>query len=147
MAGIKNIVEKENATVDLHSAVYLFHLVQVLIKHVNATDAHNALVGEIDFLLFDDSMIYANFNKFIVIFHWGVLVPLCKSFLSRKWYAFDGREMQGGESNSLLEQLLKGYFKDAKFGFIRSNLQWMQNELSSLLAKGGTLDTFPCIKL
>lgn len=75
------------------------------------------------------------------------LVPLCKTFLSRKWYSFDGREMHGGEFNSLMEQLLKGYFKDAKFSFVRSNLQWMHDELSSVLSKGGVLVTFPCIKL
>lgn len=91
-------------------------------------------------------MIHANLNKFIVTFYLG-LVPLCKRFLSRKWYSFDGREMHGGESNSLMEQLLKGYFKDAKFLFIRSNLEWMKDELSSLLSNGGVLTTFPCIKL
>lgn len=72
---------------------------------------------------------------------------MCKAFLSRKWYAFDGREVHGGESNSLLEQLLKGYFKDAKFSFIRSNLVWMETEISDLKAKGGVLPTFPCIKV
>lgn len=75
------------------------------------------------------------------------LVALCKTFLSRKWYAFDGREVHGGESNSLMEQLLKGYFKDAKFSFIRSNLQWMANETPDLTTKGGALVTFPCIKM
>lgn len=55
--------------------------------------------------------------------------------------------MNGGEFNSLMEQLLKGYFKDAKFAFVRSNLQWMSDELSGVLAKGGVLVTFPCIKL
>lgn len=74
-------------------------------------------------------------------------VPLCEAFLSRKWYAFNGREMQGGESNSLLEQLLKGYFKDAKFSFIRSTLQWMESEMAELKAKGGVLNTMPCIKM
>lgn len=75
------------------------------------------------------------------------LVPLCKSFLSRKWYAFNGREVQGGESNSLLEQLLKGYLKDAKFSFIRSTLHWMETEMPDLNAKGGVLTTMPCIKM
>lgn len=55
--------------------------------------------------------------------------------------------MQGGEFNSLIEQLLKGYFQDAKFGFVRSNLQWMSDELAGVLSKGGVLVTFPCIKL
>lgn len=55
--------------------------------------------------------------------------------------------MQGGEFNTLIEQLLKGYFKDAKFAFVRSNLQWMTEELEGVLSKGGVMVTFPCIKL
>lgn len=75
------------------------------------------------------------------------LVSLCKGFLSRKWFSFEGREMAGGEYNSLLEQLLKGYFKDSKFSFIRSNLQSIAAEVNDLGTKGGKLATFPCIKL
>lgn len=74
-------------------------------------------------------------------------VPLCRGFLSRKWYSFVGREMQGGESNALLEQLLRGYFKDANFSFIRSHLQWIETEINDLKTKGGSLATFPCIKM
>lgn len=55
--------------------------------------------------------------------------------------------MQGAEFNSLLEQLLKGYFKDAKFSFIRTNLQWIEAEIGCLKLKKGLLKTFPCIKL
>lgn len=74
-------------------------------------------------------------------------VPLCKGFLSRKWYSFEGRDMQGGEYNSLLEQLLKGYFKDSTFSFIRSNLQWVKTEINELDMRGGLLPTFPCVKM
>lgn len=52
LAGIKNVIEKQDVTVDLHSAVYIFHLVQALIKHATVTDAHNTFVGEIEFLNF-----------------------------------------------------------------------------------------------
>lgn len=55
--------------------------------------------------------------------------------------------MQGGEYNSLLEQLLKGYLKNAKFSFIRSILQWIETETNDLKIKGGSLTTFPCIKM
>lgn len=75
------------------------------------------------------------------------LVPLCKAFLSRRWFSFDGREMHGGEYNSLLEQLLKGYFKDSKFSFIRTNMQSIEEEINDLKTKGGQLKTFPCIKI
>lgn len=49
--GIKNIVQKQEDTVDLNSAVYIFHLVQALIKHVSGTDAHQAHVGKMRFVL------------------------------------------------------------------------------------------------
>lgn len=143
LAGIKNVVEKQEVAADLHSAVYIFHLVQALIRHVSVADAYKEHVGKIEFLLFE--MNYSNDSLQLSVF--GRPVPLCKTFLSRKWYSFDGREMHGAEFNSLIEQLLKGYFKDAKFGFVRSNLQWMTVELAGVLSKGGLLVTFPCIKL
>lgn len=74
-------------------------------------------------------------------------VPLCSEFLKRKWYAFDGKEMQGAECNMLLEHLLRGFFRDIKFSSIKVNLQWMKKELLDIKAKGGCLKTFPCIKL
>lgn len=95
----------------------MFHLTQSLIKHVPEKDAYNIHV-----------------------------VTLCKGFLSKKWCSFNGREMHGAEFNSLLEQLLKGYLKNAKYSFIRLNLNWIENEIPDLKTKRGTLTTFPCIK-
>ncbi|XP_031621413.1 Fanconi anemia group D2 protein [Contarinia nasturtii] len=118
LAAVINITKSADVAVDLHSAVYMFHFAQAVIKHTDAKDAYHTHV-----------------------------VTLCKGFLSRKWYSFEGREMQGGEYNSLLEQLLKGYIKDAKFSFIRSNLQWIETEINDLKTKGGSLITFPCIKI
>lgn len=115
---VENITQNAEVAVDLHSAVYMFHFAQAIIKHTEVKDAYHTHV-----------------------------VSLCQGFLSRKWYSFEGREMQGGEYNSLLEQLIKGYIKDAKFSFIRSNLQWIETEISDLKTKGGSLTTFPCIKM
>lgn len=137
ISGIKHITQFAKVAVDLNSAVYMFHFSQALIKHVSDKEAYNVHVGEFRKLSFSSSTILTICP----------LVPLCKGFLSRKWYAFDGREMAGSESNSLLEQLLKGYFKDAKFSFIRSNLNWVETEISDLKARGGVLPTFPCIKM
>lgn len=55
LAGIKNIVEKQEVAVDLHSAVYIFHLVQALIKHVSVADAYKEHVGKTEFTLFETS--------------------------------------------------------------------------------------------
>lgn len=142
LAGVKNIAEKAEVAVDLHSAVYMFHLTQALIKHVSLKDAYNVHVGKQSphQILYQNRDYFKNSNV-------SFSVPLCKGFLSRRWYSFEGREMHGGENNSLLEQLLKGYFKDSKFSFIRSNLQSIEAEVSDLKIKGGKLETFPCIKV
>lgn len=75
------------------------------------------------------------------------LVPLCTKFLSKKWYSFDGKEIHGNEYNLLLEQLLKGFFKDAKFSFIISQVQTVETEIKNMTSKGGVLKSMPCIKL
>lgn len=48
LAGIKNVVQNSEITVDLHSAVYMFHLAQALIKLVTVKDAYNNHVGTIE---------------------------------------------------------------------------------------------------
>lgn len=74
------------------------------------------------------------------------LVPLCERFLSRMWYAFDGSEQRGAEFNALLDELLRGYFKDAGFSFIGTSLEWIMNDLTELTAQNGILNKFPCFK-
>lgn len=45
LAGIKNITQNAEVAVDLHSAVYMFHFAQALIKHVSIKDAYSVHVG------------------------------------------------------------------------------------------------------
>lgn len=143
LAGIKNIAQNADVAIDLHSAVYMYHLTQALIKHVSQKDAYNTYVGKGKVLSHQNSLTFTQLKKNCKL----LTVSLCNGFLSRKWFSFEGREMQGGEFNSLLEQLLKGYFKDAKYSFIRANLQWIESEASGLKTRGGNLLTFPCIKM
>lgn len=86
-------------------------------------------------------------NEILYFLHPFALVPLCSEFLKRKWYAFDGKEMQGAECNALIEHLLRGFFREVKFSSIKINLQWVKRELLDLKERGGCLATFPCIKL
>lgn len=46
LAGIKNITQNADVAVDLHSAVYMFHYAQALIKHVSVKDAYITHVGK-----------------------------------------------------------------------------------------------------
>lgn len=62
VAGIKNVVKFVEVTVDLHSAVYIFHFVQALVKHVTVKEAYNTHVGEIDVVIFFDEF-WHEFNK------------------------------------------------------------------------------------
>ena len=49
LAGIKNVTRNAEVAVDLHSAVYMFHLAQALIKHISVKDAYGAHVGKKSF--------------------------------------------------------------------------------------------------
>lgn len=44
--GIKNIVQNADTAVDMHSAVYMFHFVQALIRHVSDKNAYSIHVGK-----------------------------------------------------------------------------------------------------
>lgn len=46
LAGIKHITQNSEIAVDLHSAVYMYHFAQALIKHVSGNDAYNIHVGK-----------------------------------------------------------------------------------------------------
>lgn len=140
------MIENCDIVSDLRSAVYMFHLVQSLVKYVNGDDAYKMYVGR--FLLYFNCS-SANINlvyyfSFVVV----SIVKLSEKFLSRVWYAFDGSEERGNEYNSLLDDLLKGYFKNANFDFIRSNAEWIYNEISNSEGNHGRLlKTFPCFKM
>lgn len=122
----------------MRSAVYMYHLVQSLIKFADNDDAHETYVGESQCQM----LINLDFK-----FHFFLLsVELCKEFLSRVWYAFDGTEERGTEYNTSLDDLLKGYFKNSKFSFINSNAQWILVESKDLNRKNDILRTFPCFK-
>lgn len=58
LAAIKNITRNSDVAMDLHSAVYIFHVAQALIKHVTDKDAYHNHVGMVD-NLFAMLMIFA----------------------------------------------------------------------------------------
>lgn len=50
LAGIKNIIQNAEVAMDLHSAVYMFHFAQALIKLVTDKEAYNTHVGTAAFI-------------------------------------------------------------------------------------------------
>lgn len=46
LAALKRIIQNAEIAVDLHSAVYMFHFAQAVIKHIPVKEAYNIYVGE-----------------------------------------------------------------------------------------------------
>lgn len=73
-----------------------------------------------------------------------ISVNLCETFLSRLWYTFDGSIENGAQYNILLDELLKGLFKNSSMTRTKNYFKWLKNEVSLLKQKNSTLKTFPC---
>lgn len=75
-----------------------------------------------------------------------ISVDLCYGFLSRRWYDQHGCEERSAQCNILLDELLNGYFKDAKLSFVRDHAQWIDTEINSFAKnnKKAAFKTFPC---
>lgn len=46
LAALKRIIQNAEIAVDLHSAVYMFHFAQAVIKHISVKEAYTIYVGE-----------------------------------------------------------------------------------------------------
>lgn len=77
-----------------------------------------------------------------------ISVDLCYGFLTHPWYDQNGCEEYGALCNILLDELLIGYFKDAKLSFVRDHVTWINAELNTFVKndKKATFKTFPCFK-
>lgn len=75
-----------------------------------------------------------------------ISVDLCYGFLSRRWYDQHGCEERSAQCNILLDELLNGYFKDAKLSFIRDHATWINTEIDTFAKnnKKAAFKTFPC---
>lgn len=116
LAGIKCIMLNAKVVLDLRSAVYMFTLIKSLVRHADEPRAYAKFVGKI-----------------------------CHDFLSKQWYDQCGGEERGTQCNVMLDTLLRGYFKDRKFAFIRTHIDWIEAEVQEFLPNKNTaFKTFPC---
>lgn len=116
LAGIHSIMANAKVVLDLRSAIYMFTLIKSLVKHLDDPRAYAKYVGQI-----------------------------CHDFLSKQWYDQYGSEERGTQCNVLLDTLLRGYFKDRKFAFIRAHINWIDEEVKEFLPNKNTpFNTFPC---
>lgn len=72
-----------------------------------------------------------------------MLVGLCRKFLSRKWYNYDGAPERGGKCNVLLDDLLKGLMKAATLNQIGEMLKIILRDVKDLCGKNDTMKSFP----
>lgn len=70
-------------------------------------------------------------------------VNLCEKFLGTTWYSNTGAAEKGCEANVLLDQLLKGLFKNINFKTTHKHILMTLEEVSSLNTKDGKLNSYP----
>lgn len=96
LAAIKHTSEKHDVALDLHSAVYIFHLVQMLAKHVTAAGAHETHVGKFYLMFFNrvDSFFPHKLYKwlfFFITFFFGAI----KCHFVKTFYRANGTHSMG----------------------------------------------------
>lgn len=71
-------------------------------------------------------------------------VQLCEQFLGRKWYAHTGAVERGGEANTLLNELLKGLFRNVQeLKPLKKQIGKTLEEIQGLNGKEMKLKSFP----
>lgn len=70
-------------------------------------------------------------------------VKLCERFLKRVWHSHTGAAERGGEANSLLNELLKGLFRNMDLENLKRRLDRTVAETDGLNGKEGKLKSLP----
>lgn len=111
---VNHLIVHESLIMDLTAAVQMVHLIESLVKFSESTD---------------------NQKK---------VVKMCKVFLMRKWFTYEGAQERGAHCNIQLDQLLRGLFREPTLQSYKQYLSKIINEISRLKGKDDTLVTFPC---
>lgn len=111
---LNNLIVHESLILDLNAAVHMVHLIEVLVKFSESPD---------------------NQKK---------VVKMCKVFLTRRWFAFEGTQERGAQCNIQLDQLLRGLFREPSLRSYKHYLMKILDEIPRLKGKDDTLVTFPC---
>ncbi|KAG4067200.1 hypothetical protein HA402_000191 [Bradysia odoriphaga] len=110
---IENILRHASTICDLQSAVHMLHLVRSLAVFSTQPKSDEAVVN------------------------------LCRRYLSRKWYGYNGALERGGKCNILLDDLLKGLMKSATFARINELLKITVRDVKELCGKNDRMKSFP----
>lgn len=111
---LTDLIVHEIVILDLTAAVHMVHLIEVLVKLSESTDTQK------------------------------IVVKMCKVFLMRRWFTFEGTQERGAQCNIQLDQLLRGLFREPTQKSYKQYLTNILDEISRLKGKDDTLVTFPC---
>ncbi|XP_014088001.2 Fanconi anemia group D2 protein homolog [Bactrocera oleae] len=122
----------ESSIVDLKTAVYLYDLLKVLkrFSSITSTNKSNELEQ----------------RKTLSENHEKDIRALCKKFLQRKWFSYDGIAEKGATCNIYLDILVKEFIKNSDFGRLRNILWALLEECKQLKGKDNALKSFPNFK-
>lgn len=70
-------------------------------------------------------------------------IDLCEEFLGRQWNSNSGAVASGSEANTMLNELLKGLFRNADFKLIDKHIQRTLEDVASLNGKAKKLKDYP----
>ncbi|XP_017471044.1 PREDICTED: Fanconi anemia group D2 protein isoform X2 [Rhagoletis zephyria] len=71
---------------------------------------------------------------------------LCKKFLQRKWFSYEGLAEKGGTCNIYLDILVKGFLKNSDFRRLGTVLRALIDECKQLKGNDSALKSFPNFK-
>lgn len=111
---LNHFIVHERVILDLTAAVHMVHLIEVLVKFSVSTD---------------------NQKK---------VAKMCKVFLMRRWFTFEGTQERGAHCNIQLDQLLRGLFREPTLRSYKQYLSIILDEISRLKGKDDRLVIFPC---
>ncbi|XP_039954173.1 Fanconi anemia group D2 protein [Bactrocera neohumeralis] len=122
----------ESSVVDLKTAVYLHDLLKVLNRFSSkcSTNKSNELEQ----------------RKTLSERHDKDIRAMCKKFLQRKWFSYEGIAEKGGTCNIYLNILVKEFVKNSDFDRLRNILWALLEECKQLKGKDNALKSFPNFK-
>lgn len=74
------------------------------------------------------------------------LGALCRGFLCRKWFNYNGHLERGAKCNVHLDDLVRGFLRDSNFKRQQEILSIIRVECEALKNKDGALKSFPNFK-
>ncbi|XP_054081207.1 Fanconi anemia group D2 protein homolog isoform X3 [Zeugodacus cucurbitae] len=122
----------ESSMVDLKTAVYLFDLLKALKRFSNQCSTNKSSELEQRKTLFER--------------HEKDIRALCKKFLQRKWFSYEGIAEKGATCNIYLDVLVKEFIKNSDFTRLRNILWALLEECKQLKGKDNALKSFPNFK-